>query len=71
MIKDTCLLAASEESSSPRNPGSGSPRTATLEQTGLTHKHTSKQSNNAMNKGVRMIEMGRGSGCENLGARIA
>ena len=28
MVKDTCLLAASEESSSPRIPAPGNPRTA-------------------------------------------
>ena len=71
MIKDTCLLAASEESSSPCNPGPGSPRMAALEQTRLTHKHTRKQSNNAMNKGVRMIGTERERDCENLGARIS
>ena len=43
MIKDTCLPPASEESSSPRNPGPGSPRTAALEQMGL---RTSTQANN-------------------------
>ena len=70
MVKDTCLLAVSEESSSPRNPGLGSPHRAALEQTRLTHKHTSKQSNNAANEGVGMIGMERGSYHENFGTRI-
>ena len=69
MVKDTCLLAASEESSSPRNPAPGNPRTATLEQTGLTQS-TETNNQTMQQQGVGMIGMERESDSENLGARI-
>ena len=47
-FKDTCLRAAGEESSRPRIPAPGNPRTAAPEQTGLranTETHKSKRCN--------------------------
>ena len=42
MVKDTCLRAAGEESSRPRNPGLQNHRIAAPEQTAYerAHKHT-------------------------------
>ena len=60
MVKDTCLRAVSEESSSPRIPAPGNPRTAAPEQTGLRANTQAHNQKDATNMVVIMLGTERG-----------
>ena len=59
MLKDTCPPAASEESSSPRNPGPGNPRTVLIKWA-YARAHKQQSTIDATNMVVIMLRIERG-----------